>query len=423
MNMKNVKAITIPAGEVKEIRDPNLNFNIIWGSQAAFPYRRLEYVICNGSAACDSGMLASTASGNAVTKFITKIKTGSNVSTQQRVISNYTAGATYSRMYAVLVNESKIQNVIGSNWGNGPAMSPNTEYELESSMYCNDRYIIVNGVKTQFGAMNSYTATSGNTYGIGAGINKANSPIFETGFTGYIYDIEMVSQNGNRHFYFIPVQRKSDNKVGFLEFSVFNGVYNNDYKFLPSTWLSEFGAGPVVDEYWDLTVGQTWHTLWSGSCTAVSTGKSTQTIDGSPDIRKLLVSTVPGTGYTPKLRLTFSDLSLSNTSSSLHYWYKHYAVNGVTTSLGEKPTSPLVIDSVNPYIKCDLLYAQIEQYSSATDRLDGKNTVRIQSRQSTAANNLNILIYSRDNDGGSSLADGGSLNTAQLTITKIEQYY
>lgn len=42
MNMKDVKAITIPQGSVKKIEDSN--GNIIWGSQSAFPYRRLEYI-------------------------------------------------------------------------------------------------------------------------------------------------------------------------------------------------------------------------------------------------------------------------------------------------------------------------------------------------------------------------------------------
>ncbi len=47
MNMKDVKEITIPEGSVKQIQDSN--GNIIWGSQAAFPYRRLEYLHFNGT--------------------------------------------------------------------------------------------------------------------------------------------------------------------------------------------------------------------------------------------------------------------------------------------------------------------------------------------------------------------------------------
>ena len=47
VNMKDIKAISIPAGTVKKIEDSN--GNIIWGSQDAFPYRRLEYIHFNGT--------------------------------------------------------------------------------------------------------------------------------------------------------------------------------------------------------------------------------------------------------------------------------------------------------------------------------------------------------------------------------------
>ena len=42
MALNDVKEITIPEGSVKKIQDSN--GNIIWGSESAFPYRRLEYI-------------------------------------------------------------------------------------------------------------------------------------------------------------------------------------------------------------------------------------------------------------------------------------------------------------------------------------------------------------------------------------------
>ena len=45
--MKDFKAITIPQGSVKKIEDSN--GNVIWGSQSAFPYRRLKYIHFNGA--------------------------------------------------------------------------------------------------------------------------------------------------------------------------------------------------------------------------------------------------------------------------------------------------------------------------------------------------------------------------------------
>ena len=46
MALNDVKEITIPEGSVKKILDSN--GNIIWGSESAFPYRRLEYVDMHG---------------------------------------------------------------------------------------------------------------------------------------------------------------------------------------------------------------------------------------------------------------------------------------------------------------------------------------------------------------------------------------
>ena len=45
--MKDVKEITIPQGSVKKIEDSN--GNVIWGSESAFPYRRLEYIKFSGA--------------------------------------------------------------------------------------------------------------------------------------------------------------------------------------------------------------------------------------------------------------------------------------------------------------------------------------------------------------------------------------
>ena len=47
MALNDVKEITIPEGSVKQIQDSN--GNIIWGSQSAFPYRRLEYIKFSGA--------------------------------------------------------------------------------------------------------------------------------------------------------------------------------------------------------------------------------------------------------------------------------------------------------------------------------------------------------------------------------------
>lgn len=60
MALNDIKEITIPEGNVKMIQ--NVNGDIIWGSQSAFPYRRLEYLNFTGNQYIDTGhyMLAGT---------------------------------------------------------------------------------------------------------------------------------------------------------------------------------------------------------------------------------------------------------------------------------------------------------------------------------------------------------------------------
>lgn len=108
MNMKTVKNITIPEGNVKKIVDSN--GDIIWASYDEFPYRRLEYVTTNKDAAIDTGITAGTYS-----VFYLKIMP-TNIGTQQRVLCNYNSSATQTRKYPLIINAGgSIQNTIGNN--------------------------------------------------------------------------------------------------------------------------------------------------------------------------------------------------------------------------------------------------------------------------------------------------------------------
>ena len=53
MPISDYKAITIPEGNVKMIQ--NVSGEIIWGSQDAFPYRRLEYLNFSGDQYINTG--------------------------------------------------------------------------------------------------------------------------------------------------------------------------------------------------------------------------------------------------------------------------------------------------------------------------------------------------------------------------------
>ena len=52
IDFSQVKTITIPEGSVKKITDST--GVVLWLNEAAFPYRRLQYIESNGSAALDT---------------------------------------------------------------------------------------------------------------------------------------------------------------------------------------------------------------------------------------------------------------------------------------------------------------------------------------------------------------------------------
>lgn len=52
IDFSQVKTIKIPEGSVTKITDPG--GVVLWANEAAFPYRRLQYIESNGSAALDT---------------------------------------------------------------------------------------------------------------------------------------------------------------------------------------------------------------------------------------------------------------------------------------------------------------------------------------------------------------------------------
>lgn len=253
MDMTTVKNITIPEGSVKKIEDSN--GNIIWASYDEFPYRRLEYVTTNNDAAIDTGITAATNQ-----TFYTKFRPTALTSGQQhRIIANYTPGATLVRKYPLMVfgGSGNIQNVLGSSWEGSSVAQVNQDYVVTTSVVYNSRIIKVNDdAQESLTSVSQDTGTSGNNYAYGSCWNSGNSS-FEYGLIGRLYGMKNNGTSTLYGTYFIPAQRKSDGKVGFCKITksilgtvTFNGFY-------PSTWTNDFGAGPVIDEYFDTSVQPT----------------------------------------------------------------------------------------------------------------------------------------------------------------------
>lgn len=256
--MTTVKNITIPEGNVKKIERPNPLFptltQIIWGDADVYPYRRLEYVTCNKDAAIKTDILAST-DPSQITVFYTKIMPTNADGKQQRIIADYNGSASLTRKYPLIMNNNPniFQNVAGSSWGAGPSVSNNTAYVIESSLSYNNRYLKVNGTNYSLSNCTQESGVSGGELGYGAGWQTQNNN-FESGFAGRLYGLKAFRDNNPQTYYYIPCQRKNDSKVGFVCIKTDSNGNTSFDSFMPSTWINDFGAGPVTNEYFDHTV-------------------------------------------------------------------------------------------------------------------------------------------------------------------------
>ena len=146
---------------------------------------------------------------------------------------------------------------------------------------------------------------------------------------------------------------------------------------------------------WTKPIEQGWHTLWSGS---KNVGVSSGTDQG--DTTNWLY-TQSNTGYTPRIKLTFSITTSSGTNS--------YELNG--QSVSSAPTSPqdLTINVGTSYL--NILKAQ----SSAATNKYGYG--RVYANRDTSNNRVSISLDSYKT------TTNNFTGTARITLTKVEQYY
>lgn len=80
-----------------------------------------------------------------------------------------------------------------------------------------------------------------------------------------------------------------------------------------------------------------WKTIWEGSKTCYATDYN------SSGSTTNFAQTISGTGYTPKIRITFS-ITVVDSSSSSHNGIINYYINGKSGTA--KPESPIIIDAL-----------------------------------------------------------------------------
>ena len=156
--------------------------------------------------------------------------------------------------------------------------------------------------------------------------------------------------------------------------------------------------------------GVGWHTIWEGNktCSIKRTGSTAPIISGNEDN---FAQTAIGTGYTPKIRVTFS-YSIDNKN---YYWEDRFYINNTRDTTF--PSSPLIIDEVKNTSNNKLCGPGIRYYSGV-----GPDARVVLSSNKDAENNSIILSLKAVADSAFN-GDYSANFTLTLTITKIEQYY
>ena len=237
MNMKDAKAITIPEGTVKKIEDSN--GNIIWGSQSAFPYRRLEYIQGDGKNYVITN--ANVTTGGNVKYWFHMAFT---ISGQGNSLSGSEKSNAYSTNDRFKFGTSSAGNLY-CGYANGISGSaPILERFYE--------YYVTQGNQHIKDLSTNTNLVTGNYNLTGTNISGGNITLFGLAQGSNTNIINVTNNAGTRIKYFafnynnslveyIPVQRKSDGKCGF-----YNTSNNTFYVEQGSGALI---AGPTVDEY------------------------------------------------------------------------------------------------------------------------------------------------------------------------------
>lgn len=148
-----------------------------------------------------------------------------------------------------------------------------------------------------------------------------------------------------------------------------------------------------------------WQTIWEGSKTCYATDASTSGIAIN------FAQTAIGTGYTPKLRITFS-LTVVDSSSSSNKGLIRYYIN--SNSGTAAPESPLIVDSLTEPSSTTVLLGGYIYYNNYNYNI----YAGLWATKDTANNRISFALQADYRQPSFSPYDG----KVTLKITKIEQY-
>ena len=225
---------------VSKIEDSN--GKIIWGSQSAFPYRRLEYI--------------ESTDNSAKGKYCIKLDFGVNFTSSSTShldfdfqLTKATFNQSSGQYYGAVISSSNLDTRIcysdnytssfKSYWSGSGTSTTITSYAWNTNKHS---YGIYRGNFYIDGTQRGSCGTGNATY-LSLFAQKYNNT--EWSILGKFYELSMWNTGQPYLHRLYPAQRKSDNALG-----VFDTVTG---RFYTNSGTGVFTAGPVVDEYWDLT--------------------------------------------------------------------------------------------------------------------------------------------------------------------------
>ena len=182
-----------------------------------------------------------------------------------------------------------------------------------------------------------------------------------------------------------------------------------DFSQVKTITIPEGSVTKITDSNGNtLWQGVGWHTIWEGSKTSSVevSGSTAPVISGTENN---FAQTVSGTGYTPKIRITFSYSIPSNDTSLINEFYLN------NSKPNTFPSSPVIIDEVKD-ISTNRMCGPIV----STSDNNAYARALLASKKDTNNNRLiiNLLAHASDN-----IVSYGAYFTVTFTVTKIEQYY
>ena len=246
IDFSQVKTITIPEGSVKKITDST--GVVLWANETAFPYRRLQYIESNGSAALDTQ--ANCARNSFMRLTIEDMSNGAGVQGNGRDNpndnntrffvgydgGNYWLGLGYSTKQAGTATPGKhTLELYGPDCQNGSG------YKIDGTWNSWTPSFPSNATWYSLFLFANRSSTT-------TGCNCQSKVRVYYAEYGYQYNSGGWQESYNRKL--VPVQRRSDGVLGFYDLQ--DNIFISS--LVSGSSSSALSAGPIIDEYWDFTI-------------------------------------------------------------------------------------------------------------------------------------------------------------------------